>query len=274
MKLLATIFFFFLFCTAEAKNDLTTQHLKGKVRSVTNCQCPVGRNGRIDSTWCMLYVFRFNEMGNQYEDNDYSGGNLWTGFGSLNHKRIYKYDIYGRQEQVEEYNAHGKLDQKVVYIYDSLGNRVERDNYNGSGKLWFKSVFAYDDKGNKKECSKYNPDSILLEHYTYSYDTRGNLIFEQHVVMRSRIKEGSVGRNAGELVDESVRMMDYVKTFAYDDSGRLISETDNLAQMAKPLETTFKYEHYDSQGNWLKQINMERGKPTSITERIIDYYAQ
>lgn len=264
----------FLFFSPENQNDLARQKLKGKVRSVTNCQCPVKKGGVVDSNGCTIYVFKFGETGNQVEDNDYYGGSLYRGLGKLNHKRIYKYDGEGRQSGVDEYNPDGTLNQKVVYKYDDAGNRTVRENYTADGQLWFRSVFAFDEKGNKTECTKYNPDSVLLEHYTYSYDEHGNMVMEQHVTMRSKNSEVSKEDKKKERTDlfSGMKMIDYIKTYVYDDSGLLTSQMDNISKFSFPFETDFTYENFDAAGNWLKQVSTEYGKPVSITERIIEYY--
>jgi hypothetical protein len=80
-----------IFQSAIAQNELTRQGLKGKVKMLTNCQCPVRKDGTADTSGCITYQFKFSEAGDQTEDNDYSGGNLYNGFGRLNHKRIYTY---------------------------------------------------------------------------------------------------------------------------------------------------------------------------------------
>lgn len=266
MKVMVLILSALFFYGGTTVTDVAKQKLNGKVRSVVNCQCPVQKNGKVDSLGCIIYVFRYDDKGNQVEDNDYYQGNLKDGYGKLNTKRIYRYDAEGRQVGADEYKPDGTLSQKVEYKYDSAGNRIERANYTPDGKLWARSVFAYDDKGNKTECSKYNNENMLLEHYTYTYDSKGFLVLEQHVNIRPK--------KPGDKNDEQVamRMMDYVKTYVYDDSGRMIRETDNLATFKFPFETGFQYQNYDAEGNWLKQVNTEGGKTVSITERVIDYY--
>src|ERR1019366_2291873 len=115
MKAITLLLGFFLFYHTQVQNDLTRQKLKGRVKSLTNCQCPAKADGKIATSGCTIYTFKYDINGNQVEDNDYIGGNLYTGFGTLNHKRIYKYDDEGRQVEVDEYNTNGSLTQKVIH---------------------------------------------------------------------------------------------------------------------------------------------------------------
>ncbi|MCD6012923.1 MAG: hypothetical protein K0Q79_2785 [Flavipsychrobacter sp.] len=257
---------------AGAQNDITRQNLKGRVKSVTQCQYPVARNGVIDSFNALVYVFRYLENGNQYEDDDYVGGSLYGNHGRLEHKRLYKYDETGRQTEVEEYKPDGKLHQRVVYKYDEQGNRIERCNYDPKGELWHRSVFSYDEKGNRTECSKHDAHGELREHYTYSYDAKGRLAMEQHmVVSRSKIEAKDKDKPPFSAANAE-RMMDYVRTFTYDDSGKLVGQMDNMSNFRVPFEVSYFYEHYDATGNWLRQVRVENKRKVSITDRLIEYY--
>ena len=259
----------FLFQSVFAQNELRRQGLRGKVKLVTNCQCPVNRDGTTDTIGCITYQFRFNENGDQIEDNDYSGGNIYNGFGTLSHKRIYKYSA-GRQNEVEEYLPSGKLVQRVIYVYDDEGNRTERNNYLPDGNLWSKSTFVYDAKGQKTECTKFNSTGDMTEHFSYSYDANGNQVMEQHITLGNKNKPDY--KNARDIEPTTDRTLNYVKTWRYDDSGKVISEMDNMGGIPQPFETFFNYAEYDGAGNWLLKEDVENGKIVSTTRRIIEYY--
>jgi hypothetical protein len=259
----------FLFQFAFAQIELNKHGLKGKVKLLTNCQCPVKRDGTTDTFGCITYQFKFSENGDQIEDNDYSGGNIYNGFGTLNHKRIYKYNA-GRQSEVEEYLPSGKLTQRVTYVYDDKGNRTERNNYSPDGKLWSRSTFTYDAKGQRIECTKFNSTGNMTEHFSYSYDAKGYQIMEQHITLSDKKKSDQ--NNAREATTATDRMMNYVKTFRFDDSGKVISEMDNMGRFSQPFETFFRYAEYDSAGNWLLREDVEQEKIVSTTRRIIEYY--
>ncbi len=255
---------------AKSQGYKAGHDLKGRVKSVTQCQYPVLRDGRIDSFNTIIYVFRYQENGNQYEDDDYMHGSLYGDHGRLGHKRLYKYDETGRQTEVEEYLADGKLSQRVVYKYDEKGNRTERANYSAKGELWHRSVFGFDEKGNKTECSKYDARGELREHYTYRYDAKGNIVMEQHVVV-TRTKREEDDKQPFNAVNAE-RMMDYVKTYTYDDSGKLIGQLDNMSNFSTPFSVGYEYENYDAHGNWCRQVRIDNMKKTGITDRIIEYY--
>lgn len=270
MKALVLIMGLFVFGHSEIKNDLSRQNLKGKVRTVIHCQFPVFY-GQIDTDWSTIYVFKYDERGNQVEDADYTGGSFITGFGKLNHKRIYKYDDNGNQTEVYEYNPDGTVSQKVVYEYDNNGNRIGRKNYTPDGKLWRRSVFKYNDRGQQVTCDKYSADSVLLEQLTYKYDEKGNMAAELLYVYR--LNDTSDKRKIYDPSDPNkVVRLDYVKTFSYDDSGKKIGEVNNIYGTSFPFTTAFKYAQYDTAGNWGREEFIENGKPTNIIERVIEYY--
>jgi hypothetical protein len=257
---------------AHGKSDVARQGLRGRVRSVTDCQCPV-KNGSPDTGRCTVFVFKYDDSGRQYEDNEYVNGSIYRGFSELNHKHLYKYDDAGNQAEVDEYNPDGSLNQRVLYKYDQRGNRVEKCNYLRNGVLWFRSEYTFNEHDLQTECSKYNADSQLVEHYSYSYDSAGHMALEQHVIVRSRNGREDNGKGITFSPQNQERLTDYIKTFVYNDSGLMTRETDNLSNFPYPFETAYKYANFDENGNWLKQIAYhEGGGAVSITERVIEYY--
>ncbi len=272
MRLLLLIGLGLIVQNAKAQSDIARLNMKGRIKSVIQCQYPVMNTGHIDSFNTILYVFRYMENGNQYEDDDYLGGSLYGDHGRLQYKRLYKYDETGMQTGVEEYSPDGKLHQRVVYKYDEKGNRIERLNYNAKGDLWYRSVFGYDELGNKKECSKYDLQGELREHYTYSYDAKGNLLMEQHVMVSRNREAAKDGDKQSFSATNAERMMDYVKTYTYDDSGKLVSQLENISNFRLPFDVSYCYENYDATGNWLRQVRVENKKKVSITDRLIEYY--
>ncbi len=273
MKVFMLLTGLFLFTHPGVRNDLTRQNLKGRVKSLTHCQFPVFY-GKIDTNWSTIYVFKYDELGNQVEDADYTGGSLLTGFGRLNHRRVYKYDANGNQTEVFEFKADGSLQQKVVYEYDADGKRTARKNYNPDGKLWRRSVFKYNDRGQQVECNKYNEDSVLLEQFTYKYDTKGNQVGELLYVARISDTAGySTKPFQSDTVGNSrVVRLDYVKAYTFDDSGKKIQEVNNTYGSTFPFTTTYQYAGYDAEGNWLRELFIENNKPTNVIDRVIEYY--
>ncbi len=256
------------------KTDLQRQQLKGKVKRLINCQFPILVNGKADTIWSTIYIFTYDEQGNQVADEDYTGGSIASGFGKLNHKRTYTYDEHGSQAGVTEYNAAGDISQRVVYKYDEHGNRTERCNYKADGKLWRRSVFRYNDRGYLASCNKYDGDSTLLEQFTYRYDVKGDLVEELLYV--NRIKDTVGMRRDLAKPDDTMRSkvvrLDYMKMYAYDDSGKRVKEQSMPFGATTPFVTIYRYTSYDSAGNWLRQYSGPESQYTNITDRIIEYY--
>lgn len=189
--------------TAQKKNDLQRQNLKGKVKSVKQFSYEVVEKfGEItkginigwseDDNSLSLYDDKGNlieenlynydrilllKYKNQYDDKgNLIEGNWYNPDGTLGFKSKYQYNDKGNKIEENWYDSDGKLIGKVKVQYDEKGNVIEETRYNSNGKLSSKSKYLYDDEGNKIEENWYNADGILGSKYKYQYkyDQQGN----------------------------------------------------------------------------------------------------
>ncbi len=185
----------------------------------------------------------------------------------------YKYDENVRLIERTNFN---RLDRK--YEYDSTGNQVKELMFDSEGLMGY-WTYKYDNNGYKIEKTGYLGDDFV-ERWIYEYD-------QDH----KKIKEFMVG---AELDNSQTEM---VKTYEYDNKGRLISvlwtdpktkitsvdkykyndkndiiEHYNKNDFQRGIEEIkfYKYQ-YDKNGNWVKRIEYINSSPTTMTKRKIEY---
>jgi hypothetical protein len=86
---------------------------------------------------------------------------------------------------------------------------------------------------------------------TYKYDEKGNKI------------EENIYNDDGSLA--------FKKTYKYDEKGNKIESNKYNADGSLSPKYTITYK-YDIMGNWIKQTTIKDGKPTQLSERVIEYY--
>ncbi|MBQ4376568.1 MAG: hypothetical protein II793_02595 [Bacteroidales bacterium] len=98
--------------------------------------------------------------------------------GMMTEKRVYKYDEYGNNTELEFYNRDGELIQRYLYKYDENGNRIEWRYYDADEFLVALTTYYYDDHNNLTEVSSFNYDEHLnwKHSYIYEYDEDDNWV--------------------------------------------------------------------------------------------------
>ncbi|HLO91113.1 MAG TPA: hypothetical protein VK172_08115 [Lentimicrobium sp.] len=218
-----------------------------------------------DTIECSYLKYEFDNK-NRLLSEEYCLLDLFTSY-------KYKYDRNGRLIDRTNFNH---LDRK--YVYDSTGNQVKELMYDSEGLMGYWS-YKYDNNGNKIERTGYLGDDFV-ERWKYEYDQDYKKIIEFMV--------GAEPYN---------NPSDMVKTYEYDNDGRLISSvwTDpktkttsvdkykynvkgdiiehyNKNDFQRGIEElkTFNYQ-YDQNGNWIQRIEYINARPITITERKIEY---
>ena len=149
------------------------------------------------------------------------------------------------------------VNTKYNYIYANKGNIIEANEYSSSGSLEYKYTYKYDDKRNlieKKQYQSYK-DGSLMDTDTIKSDVKGNLIEV----------------NSDDLFYHKKFMIIY----KYDNRGN-VSECSNYSNGELTSKTIYKYDNYDSKGNWLikNEYHNDSDNPYTITEREIEYYSK
>ena len=97
----------------------------------------------------------------------------------------------------------------------------------------------------------YNAEGSLYSKDTYKYDEKGNNI------------ELNFYKTDGSLSSK--------RTYKYDEKGNKIELNFYKTDGSLSSKQTYKYE-FDTMGNWIKQTTIIDGKPSYLSERMIEYY--
>lgn len=161
--------------TAQVKNELTRQKLKGRIKTVTEYEYgAVAVSGEaIKDTLRRKSISSYNEQGNETEFVTYSpAGNLLS-------RSVYNYNDSGHLIDVKRFRADGSLNVTTKYRYDARGNQEEDFNTDPSGTLFMRGVGKYDGKGNRIVYDRFNQYGILFLKSNFKFDKSGNEIEER-----------------------------------------------------------------------------------------------
>lgn len=260
------------------QHDLTTEGLKGSVKSATSYSYYAKQDSDISSkNWDYKIINEYNKKGNLVSTS-YKKSSRSVETYHLN----YKYDGHGRTDRLS--NQNGQVIRRFDYAYNIKRNLVEtsssgsrlsyhlvynrngkRDtlyNYDRKGEVTSKQVFRYDDDGNLIQFMRYNPEGNVTNKHFYRYDNQHNkteeIIADARGERKSRI------------------------SFKYDDKGNLTSRLDsNLffiggdpgKKVGDQLYLrTYSYVKFDHAGNWLQKNLMIDNQIKRIVVREIEYY--
>ena len=247
--ILALLLTSLLFLTALAqrqKTDRETDGFKGAVRTVLTEEAKL----RDDSGKLAEYDRKpesevtYDASGNRASRKGYD----YTGalFESVNYSRVDgdKVAVYG---EVENKNS-------IVVEMPTPANRPKRRS---DSRYTYKFKYKYDSDGNVSEESWYqNDDSLWLKYvYKLKSNRREELVYSA---------DGSLNQKYVYTLDEKGNEVEM-----------LIYDTEKNSVESKE---TYKYEEFDSKGNWTKRITSEGEKesnfslkPSKITYRKITY---
>ena len=264
-KLLLLLFIPLVFaCSDDVKNNLDNQNLNGNVESLKQIKYGVIEKfgevykdeSNILTGFNISYISKFNRKGYETESKMYSDVNAFY--------LIIKYEYDNKNLRIErrdfsEYEdlpvtEKSPLVHRIVYKYDEEGKLIQSEGFDEEGPQYFYK-YKYFDNENKMEQMLYLINGKRISGEIYKYDNDGKVL------------EKSNYKTEGLLETKS--------SYKYNDNGNLIEELyENYIRHGdvKRKIQKFKYEKFDSENNWLKQIIFEDGKALEITERTIKYY--
>jgi hypothetical protein len=296
--------FLFAFSGNEKKSDVKLSLLKGKVKEVTeytyytkrfNAADTVSNNGstlriKSDSIKERL-ITRFNEQGNEIEESDTTINEhprhgkpkfeqfFWSHLISI-------YDSTGRKvRSVYNWVADERRDSlQTTFLYDKAGNNIlEYDTSLLFGNS--KGVKIFNDRGLETKViythSNNNKRALVSK---YKYDTKDNLIVykEHNYDGRTRFKSRDKYDARNNRIEVKGRRhlkqlgpSNWLWWYSYDVNGRIIGEEEmSYYKKSKPIHNKYfyKYQNSDSQGNWLRKIQVSDDTLMTVTEREIEYY--
>jgi|SRR5690554_1154702 len=307
LKLLTivSIILFFSNCTDnKIKNDLTTENLKGKVKSIketpykaiekfgevtkgdvyvdyfSNIKYAMyNENGNItemrkyDSPEKTLdkYVYNYDKKGNLIKENKYNSNE------KLESKKIYKYDDKLNLIELNKYNSERILESKEIYRYDYKENMVESNEYNSDGTLESKGIYEYNDKENLTEGKLYYSNGKLYYEFIQKRSDKGNMVEKNYWYSFDGASEINYILKYDEkcnLIESKMyhnKELEHTRVCKYDENNNQIEENryDSFGKLIEVQKYKYKY---DDKGNWMEKIEYENDIPKKITEREIEYY--
>ncbi len=253
------------------KTDLEKNHLKGKVKTLTESTYEVVNYGAAGQQATMKgkVATNYNEKGyittigksgkdgivhpfsiNVYDKNDVLTGTDFLKDDSIHTERtLFAYNDKGLTITEKEYDAENKLSRTISYEYDKAGRLTSEKILAVSPKEKKEFRHKYDDKQNTVEYAGYLNGKPGF-HITFKCDGNGNSIEETFYAANGSL--------------------DYTQQNKYN-ANNLLAEKINTSAGGTVVKTTIVYD-FDNTGNWTKKSTRKDGQLTDIVTRIIEYY--
>ncbi|MGC4039575.1 MAG: hypothetical protein QM710_01935 [Flavobacterium sp.] len=265
------------FIHSQAKTDLETEGLKGKVKKLTRFSYSVSEDSsRYVAT---KQITEYNEKGFQIRNCDMVKPQEQNVIGS---KREYKYDAFGNRVEIRwyssdtvlsnrkvmvydeknqknqevEYGQNGRMKEKRVYLYDEKGHEIEIKHYAyDENNLALKQISTYDDRGNLLSLSTYNDKNVLVYEYRYKYDTANNKIEKMYwkpaAVEKTEMKYNTQNKMT-ELIWYKNDKQVYKQVLTYDANNNVIED-----RYISEKKTTVTKRKYNAKNDLIEQLEFE-----------------
>lgn len=242
-------------------SDLKEMYMLGKVRQVCETLYILKHKAisRYTTSWSDMDSAKKDSVKYSItEDFDENGTRIKFTNEEYSETYTYTYDMWNYKLTSTMFTTNGNRVHRL-YKYDTAGNNIKMDEYE-HGKpdsLEFTQHYKYDRKGNKIWEFAHtfhqlgNPQAS--HEIEYSYDSLGNII------------ESDVPSP-----DPGIKYSDK-KTFTYDGSGLVITETDYGADNILLHRIAYQYIK-DSNNNWTTRLELIDGVTDNLNERKISYY--
>jgi len=276
--------------STKPANDWDKQHLKGKVKSITETSFKVeekfgeyvkGQRDGIHDQYDELNL-QFNTDGNLTQE-------LRIYLSGPASKRVYLFD--NQRRCIEERFSYIKRNEEsyrdqfsVKNYYDDYGNVIFKENYSPDGKITEIDTLYYNKDGNLIEIKAFDTDGNMGGKVLYKYTKDGNE--SEDAVYHpdgSILSKQSTDYDGPLKIKVSYQQYDHYQIMVYDQSQQIVERStykiintdkiineDNLKLSSR---WRFQYE-YDEHGNWINQYQYQEDKknPTFVVEREIEYY--
>ena len=249
------------------KNDLQTDKLQGKVKSVSHqIFNAIEKDGEIEISEAKSYneYTLYKKWGNKIESI------LTDTKGDLYQTHKFFYDETGNLKENIGYTLRGKLFVKSIYSYKE--NFIIQTLNNDSGDFVGQYISKYE-KGNLIESISNNSNGSVKYKTINKFDKKGKLIesnnFDGNVLYKKCIFKNNQKENI-------------IHKTCYSSTGIVISDEfikydyrgNELEWWSSELNSNkFKYEYkLDSKNNWIEKLVFKDGKPYEFYKRKIEYY--
>ena len=187
----------------------------------------------------------------------------------------YEYKFDSSRNIIERTNF-SEHDRK--YEYDNEGNLIQKLMFDSEGLMGY-WAYKYDNKGNRVERTGYLSDDFV-ERWIMRYNDNGQLVTEYMVdevpdtiptYMVKTFEYDNEGRLMSLISTDPDTQVNAIDRFEYNDKNDLIKHySKNNFQRGTKETITYKYT-YDRNNNWTQRIEFMNGNPTKISERKIEY---
>lgn len=209
---------------------------------------------------------------------------------------------YYKIESTSQQDTHQILEEKMMYRFDKQGNLTTQNTLSPKEELLTQIEMVYDENHFPLKNFVYDHEKNLVEENRFETNDNGyvitqkkydagqhllqNIIFERQnqKVLQYKIYDAQekllfqfVNKYKGQDIQEVLRFDAQEKLlgsniYRHDVERNLIEERILDAQKNVQKQTTFQYENYDTQGNWLRQKTIENGSYTQLLIREIIYH--
>lgn len=275
--------------TISYRDNLSTQNLRGKIKSITTYLY----KGTVKDTSDAAFVSRETDYfdsitGNFNERIIYSTDRFES-------RETFRYDAKNRKIATLSYTEIGGYQFTIYKQFDEKGNLEEEGQRQADASLLFNTTYKYDDQGNVTQIQSskageenssykniYDREGVLAKQLvtfekkgegkiTFKYDTAGHVIEYKRLLKGDKLISGITTEYNGQGLPISILEENHDKpsvrtTSQYDQYGNITLQT--IQRDASPSKMIAVRYTYDAQGNWIQAV-----ASTDHTKlRFITYY--
>ncbi|MES2704354.1 MAG: hypothetical protein V4649_17060 [Bacteroidota bacterium] len=172
--------------------------------------------------------------------------------------------------------AKGELRWKGVTDFDAAGNIAAFSTYAADNSMLSRSVYTYNDSGRLLDVKRYRADGGLNVKVIYKCDANGNQVEEENFDASGTMFMSGKGKfvNGNRIVYDRYNQFGHLflkSNIKFDRKGNEIEEREYDSHQGLKFTTTFMYDAYDANGNWLRKITFKNDEAKTVTEREITY---
>jgi hypothetical protein len=212
------------------KTDLQNLGLKGRVKVLKQEEFYILDNGSGigDKTGSDSYSYKFNEMGNKIEEQNYDS------VGMIKDRSDYIYSIEGMKMEKHTKDLDNNPIRSRTFEHNEIGQIIKTNgtDFKGNDTFEYYSTSKYDENGNE----------ILIETYTPSGQkvASGEYTYVNNKKIKVSLKDN---------LDTPYSICEY----QYNDKDEISKEMFYTGNQMPFEEYTNEYV-YDSQNNWIKKV--------------------
>lgn len=236
-----------------AATDVASENLKGNVTQVENDSYIIdstGKTGPLDEK----NIEKFDSSG-------YTVSYLsMNGKDSIKSQSKFQHNATGFMISMQTTGANDKKKSSMEIEYDSAGRYRLAKSYDSTGKMdvYFRDITS-NKYGQVTGAKGYHADSTLKFTFSNNYDS---------IYYVGGVSKDSVGK----VTYSGKTKLNDKKDAAQLDETTVTTDPKTKKDSTKNTVTTYKYDSWDSHGNWTQQTSYnEKDNPVKIFKRIIRY---